>query len=272
MLPSRNSVQQITEAPRIQWANGKNEIRSKPGEGRFVTGIPGWHSEAGKDAEFDAWCESIGLLMCQIRHPRQGAPAQIATHWWLGEQIQFYPLTSGPVAPNVAQSLARQNHTRTAEAGIGVRWGRGENERSKMAVRGYLCVGIEVYFGLVQISVKSRMTDELLSALIDHVRVCEVADQIIDRAKHPGKVQLYELALPLGPGKEEQWGRGETTTVTPLASQHAETIDLKALRPLWRPEYVIDWVARDWPEVQTWAREFSFAEQAEQPATYEDAL
>ena len=42
-----------------------------------------------------------------------------------------------------------------------------------------------------------------------------VADAIIARV---GKD--IELALPLGPGPEQEWGKGDTATVTPLISGH----------------------------------------------------
>lgn len=268
--PTRNKVAlQTDDAVRIQWANGKNEIRL-PGQNRFVGGTPCWYSEIGKDVDFDAACEAAGTPTLEIRHPRQGGPAQVVRHWAMGEEIRFFPVTSGPVAATVAASLSQRNHAATVEAGIGIRWGRGEGERSKLAVRGYLCLGATVYPHLVQIGTKSRMTDELLAALVDHTRVCEVADSLIDRGKHPDVVQLYELALPLGAGKEEAWGKGETTTVYPIASLHPPAPDLPYLRSLWRSEALVAAAIEDWPGVQAWASEFSFAQQ--EVAQYEDGL
>lgn len=267
MIP-RNQVRTIQEAITLQWANGKNEARLTPGSGRFVSHV-GWFSEVGRDAEFDAWAEARGVTALEIRHPRAGGPAQIVRHWNLGEQIRLFPLTSGPVAPTVTTSLAARSHAATVEAGIGVRWARDPGARSKLGVRGYLQVGAEVFPRLVQISVRSRMTDELLAALIDHVRVCEVADTLIDRAKHPDAVGLWELALPIGAGGETAWGKGETTTVTPLASRHPSSVSLDDLRGLWRPEALAAWALADWPEVQAWAHEFSFAAEPEPVASYE---
>lgn len=268
MSIGRNQVRQITEAPTIQWANGKSEIRSTPGLGRFAGGIATWHTEVGRDGEFDAWLSAAGVTQIEIRHPRPGGQAEIKRHWDLGETLRLFPLTSGPVAPTVAQSLAPRAHAATVEAGIGIRWGRAAGERSKLAIRGYLQRGSQVWGRLVQISVRSRMTDELLAALIDHTRVCELADTLIDRAKHPAIVQCFELALLLGPGREEQWGKGETTTVVPLASAHPAAPDLAYLRSIWRPEAVAERVLRDWGDVQAWAQEFSFAPEpeAERPA------
>jgi hypothetical protein len=266
MTIGRNRVRLVQDAMTVQWANGKNEGRLTPGQGRFVSHV-GFYAEVGKDHEFDTALEEAGISQMEIRHPRPGGPAQVVRHWNLGEQIRLFPITSGPVAPTVAASLSQRNIAATVEAGIGIRWGRGEGERSKLALRGYLQIGGRdggagrIYPRAVQISVRSRMTDELLAALIDHVRVCEVADSLIDRAKHPDVVQLYEMALPLGPGKEEQWGKGETTTVFPLASLHPDSVDLPYLRGLWRPDQVVEMALRDWPDVQAWAQEFSFAAQ-----------
>jgi hypothetical protein len=274
MTIGRNQVRQIQDAMPIQWANGKHEGRLTPGQGRFVSHV-GWYAEVGKDHEFDAAMEAAGVPQMEIRHPRQGSPAQIVTHWNLGETIRLYPVTSGPVAPSVAASLAPRSVAATVEAGIGIRWSREPGARSKLGIRGYLQIGSTVYPRLVQISVRSRMTDELLDALVDHVRVCELADSLVDRAKHPDVVQLYELALTLGAGAEEQWGKGETTTVFPLASMHPQQPDLPYLRSIWRPEGLRAWVERDWPDVQAWAQEFSFAtEYSEVPAhaSYEGGM
>jgi hypothetical protein len=262
MTIGRNRVRMVQDAMTVQWANGKNEGRLTPGQGRFVSHV-GFYAEVGKDHEFDAAMEAAGISQMEIRHPRQGGPAQVVKHWNLGEQIRLFPITSGPVAPTVAGSLSQRNIAATVEAGIGIRWGRAEGERSKLGIRGYLQVGGTLYPRPVQISVRSRMTDELLEALIDHVRVCEQADNLVDRAKHPDVVQLYEMALPLGAGKEEQWGKGETTTVFPLASLHPRDVDQAYLRSLWRPEAVVEMALRDWPDVQAWAQEFSFATPAQ---------
>lgn len=268
-LPRRNTVRTIAEAPVIQWANGRHEGRPI-GAGRFASFV-GWFTEQGKDHDLDAWCHELNVAQVEIRHPRSGGTPAIVKHWSLGEALRVFPVTSGPVAPTVASSLAQRNVGSTVEAGIGIRWGRGEGERSKLAVRGYLQVDGALTPGLVQVSVRSRMTDELLAALVDHVRVCELADSLIDRAKHPDVVQCYELALPLGAGKEEAWGRGETTTVYPLKSQHPEAPALPYLRTLWRPEDVVARALADWAGVQAWAQEFSFAAAGE-IAQYEDAL
>lgn len=264
MSIGRNTVRQIQDAPSIQWANGRNEARVTPGAGRFVSHV-GWYSEVGRDADFDAWLQGLQTPQLEMRHPRQGGPAAIVRHWNLGERIRLYPVTSGPVAPTVAASLSARCIAPTIEAGIGIRWGRGEGERSQLACRGYLEVAGQRFPRLVQIGVRSRMTDKLLAALIDHVRVCEAADGLVDRSRHPDVVQCHELALPLGGGHEEAWGKGETTTVTPIASLHPAAPDLAYLRSCWRPQGVAEQALADWADVQAWAHDF-FSHAPEGPA------
>lgn len=267
----RNKVVDAQDVPTLQWANGRNEARKMLGVGRFASHV-GWYTECDKDEAFDDWLKGAGLHPFEMRHPRESGPPAIVRHWDLGDSLLFFPLTSGPVAPTVAGSLKASQAT--AEAGIALRWTRGDGERSKMAIRGYLAIPVYgTYPGLLQISVKSRMTDELMTALVDHVRVCEVADSLVDRAKHPDVVGLWELALPLGPGDEQSWGRGETTMVTPIRSGHPDAPDLSYLRGFWRDAAVVAGMQRDWPGVQMWAREYATAGGAVPAASYEgDAL
>lgn len=195
----RNRVQAITEAITLQYANGKSLARPVGGK-RFSPYI-GFHIEAGRDDELDARFRTARIEQIEIKHQRQGG-AEIVRHWALGETIRFYVVTSGPVAQTVAGSLGR-TATATAAAGIGLRW--GSNDRSRMAVRGYLDLLVRMdLLRLVQLSVRSRMTDVLLSSLLDHGRVCEAADALIDRIRHPEIVAFHELALSLGPGDEEE--------------------------------------------------------------------
>lgn len=127
-----------------------------------------------------------------------------------------------------------------------------------MAVRGYLDLLVRVEMArLVQLSVRSRMSDVLLSVLLDHGRVCEAADHLIDRSSHPDLVTFHELALPLGPGEEEEWGKGETTTVVPFKSLHPAQIDRDYIQRIWRPESVHQAALRDWAGIQAWASEYA---------------
>ncbi|WP_322496862.1 hypothetical protein [Chloroflexus sp.] len=248
----RNRVQAITEAITLQYANGKSLARPVGGK-RFSPYI-GFHIEAGRDDELDARFRAARIEQIEIKHQRQGG-AEIVRHWALGETIRFYVVTSGPVAQTVAGSLSR-NATATAAAGIGLRW--SSNDRSRMAVRGYLDLLVRMdLLRLVQLSVRSRMTDVLLSSLLDHGRVCEAADALIDRTRHSEIVAFHELALSLGPGDEEEWGKGETTTVVPFKSRHPVQIDRDYIERIWRPDAVHQAALHDWPGIQAWASEYA---------------
>lgn len=274
----RNKVRAVADAVTLQYANGKSQARRPVGVGRFAAYV-GFHIEAGRDGELDDAMRAAQVPMCEIKHQRPGG-AEIVKHWDLGETVKLYPVTSGPVAPTVAGSLAGGNARDTAEAGIGLRWGNGE--RSKLAVRGYLHPLVQVGFlRLVQFSVRSRMTDELLKALVDHGRVCEAADSIIDRTRHPELVTLHEIALTLSPGEETEWGKGDTATVVPFVSLHPGELDAEYLRGVWRPDSVHAAALREWEGIQHWAREYAAAsedpgarpsEEATYQPAYEDAL
>ncbi len=250
----RNKVQAVQDAVTLQYANGKSTARKSIGTGRFLPYV-GFHIEAGRDADLDEALRAAKVGQCEIKHQRQGG-AEIVRHWDFGETVKLYPVTSGPVAATVAGSLSARNASATIEAGLGMRWGQGE--RSKMAVRGYIDpLASTGYLRLVQLSVRSRMTDVLLAALLDHARICEAADQLVDRAKHPDLVTFHEMALPLGPGSEQEWGKGDTATVVPFISVHPETIDAEYLRSVWRPETLHAAALRDWASIQSWAQEFA---------------
>lgn len=250
----RNRIQRTQDVATLQYANGKSLARASLSMGRFAPYI-GFHVEAGKDADLDEAMRAAKVGQIEIKHQRQGG-AEVVRHWGLGEHIRFYPVTSGPVAATVAGSLSGRNRQRTIEAGIGARWGQGE--RSRLAVRGYLDVLVRVgYVRLVQLSVRSRMTDVLLAALVDHGRVCEAADSLVDRSRHPEVVTYHEVALPLGPGEEEEWGKGETASVTPFRSLHPLAIDAEYLRGVWRPDAVHAAALRDWESIQLWAQEYA---------------
>jgi hypothetical protein len=256
----RNKVQAMAEAATLQYANGKSVARQTLGSGRFVP-LVGFHIEASKDAELDEAMKAAKVAQIEIKHQRQGG-AEIVRHWFLGESVRLYPITSGPIAPTVAGSLSGRSARLTSEAGIGMRW--GTNERSKMAIRGYLDVLVRVgNVRLVQLSVRSRMTDVLLSALLDHGRVCEAADSLVDRSRHAEVVTYHEIAMPLGPAEEQEWGKGDTATVVPFKSMHPADIDAEYLRGVWRPDNVHAAAYRDWESIQLWANEY--ATQAEEP-------
>ena len=227
MLPKRNKLITVSDALPLQWANGKAEIRRTPGQGRFVTGEVGWYAEAGKSAEFDGWATKHGLPTMEIRHPRPTGPAEVVTHWNLGERVGFIPISSGPVAESVPASLKGQAIRQTAQAGLGLRWPEGE--KSKLAVRGYLVLDVgqrrQVFAHAMQLTARSTMTDVLMTALVAHTHVCQRADIFWKRTEDT--VGCFELLLPLGVGPEVERGKGEKTTITLFACLHpaAETVD-----------------------------------------------
>lgn len=263
----RNKVRQTQDAVTLQYANGKSMARQVGSSARFAPYV-GFHIEVGRDAEIDTALAAAKVTQVEIKHQRPGG-AEIIKHWGLGEVVRLYPVTSGPVAPTVAASLAGKNAELTADAGLGLRW--GENERSKLALRGYLDALVRAgCMRLVQLSVRSRMTDELLKALVDHMRVCEAADNLVDRARHPEVVCFHEIALPLGPGEEALWGKSDTTSVIPFKSVHPEVVDAEYLRGVWRPDTVQASALRDWESIQLWAHEY--ATQAEEQARAPEAV
>jgi hypothetical protein len=247
----RNKIQAVQDAATLQYANGKSVARATLGSGRF-TPLVGFHIEVGKDEATDELLGAAKIAQIEIKHQRSGG-AEIVRHWFLGESVRLFPITSGPVAPTVAGSLSGRTAQLTREAGIGMRW--GSSERSKMAIRGYL--DIDGDKPLVQLSVRSRMTDVLLGALVDHGRVLEAADGLIDRAKHPAIVTYHEIALPLGPAEEQEWGKGDTATVVPFKSLHPAALDAEYLRGVWRPDGVHSAAEQAWAATQLWAAEYA---------------
>jgi hypothetical protein len=241
---TRNTPQTVQDCPILQYSSGHTEARFE-GLSRFQ-GFVGFHMEANKDSALDAALKAAGVLQITIRHPRSGAPPAIVPHWSFGESIRIYPITAGPPATTIGGCL-RTNAT--AEAGIGLSWPAGE--RSKLAVRGLIMVGDAPV--LVQLSVKSTMTDHLLAALLDHYRVCEAADKLIKRAQHPEMVAFHELALPLIAGAEIPAGRGETAQIAPLRSDHPSAIEKAYISSCWRKNIVHDAALAAWPGIVAWA-------------------
>jgi hypothetical protein len=250
MIP-RNTPPAIQDAPILQYASGHTEARPV-GIGRF-SGFVGFHVERGKDLAFDWACEQAGVAEVDIRHPRSGGQPEIKRHWSFGESVRFHPITAGPPHRTIAACL---RSPATAQAGLGLAWPQGE--KSRFAVRGVIVVGGELL--VVQLSVRSTMTECLLAALLDHMRVCTVADDMIDRSKHPEVVTLHELALPLVAGQETSVGRGETSQVAPLRSGHPETIDREYIKSCWRKEALHLVALSAWPSILAWAAGYATGE------------
>lgn len=249
MIP-RNTPQTIQDCPILQWASGHTQARMLA-QSRFAPFV-GFHIERGRDSALDGLLEAAGTAKIDIRHPRPGG-SEIKPHWSLGESLRFYPITAGPPATTISGCLRL---AATAEAGIGLAWPAGE--KSRMAVRGFILVGTVPI--LLQLAVRSTMTSYLLAALLDHVRVCEAADDMIDRGKHPEPVTLHELALPLVAGPEVAAGRGETAQITPLASDHPEEVTRAYVTSCWRKAAIHEAACAAWPGVVAWAAGYSSGE------------
>jgi hypothetical protein len=249
MIP-RNTPQTIADCPILQWASGHTQARLAA-HSRFQAHV-GFHIERERDSALDALLEAAGTAKIDIRHPRPGA-FEIKPHWSFGESIRFYPVTAGPPATTISACL---RSAATGEAGIGLAWPTGE--KSRMAVRGLVLVGTVPI--LVQLSARSTMTGYLLAALLDHVRVCQAADDMIDRAKHPELVALHELALPLVAGAEVAAGRGETSQITPLASDHPEEITRPYVLSCWRAKAIHEAACVAWPGIVAWAAGYASGE------------
>jgi len=244
MTIARNTPQTIQDCPILQYASGHTEALL-PGLSRFQ-GFVGFHTEAGKDAALDAALKAAGVQQITIRHPRAGAAPAIVPHWSFGEAIRFYPITGGPPATTISACL---RSGATAEAGIGLSWPAGE--KSRLAVRGLIMVGDAPV--LVQLSVRSTMTDHLLAALLDHYRVCAAADALIKREQHPEIVAFHELALPLSAGAEIPAGRGETAQIAPLRSDHPADVSKAYISSCWRKNAVQDAALAAWPGIVAWS-------------------
>lgn len=241
----RNTINTIPDALTVQWANGKTHGK-RPDERRF-TSFVGFHIEQGRDPEVDQLLASVGTSAVLLKHQRPAGSAEVL-HWDLGEHVIIYPVTSGPVAPTVAAASQRYVQD-TAEAGIGLRWPKGEGERSRLAVRGFLKLLTDAgCHRLVQLGVRSRMTDERYAALLDHIRVLEAADAI---AGHDVLHTGHHIGWPLTGGVEKAFGKGDTSDVIPIRSGHREEVDAEYIKSL-RSTPAIDQAALDvcqglWP-------------------------
>lgn len=258
-MEHRNAIPvDVQGLPVIQWANSKT---SKINE---ATGVPetltGFHSEYGRDDVFDAACEALGVQKIFVLHRGK---SETTPHWFLGANIQVFPLTAGPTATSFSGLLKAREAT--AAAGIGAAWPNGE--KSRMAVRGYIAFtggdGKRVLITddtgapmLLQVGVRSLMCEEFLAALVAHMYACQAADGLRKDGK---QTPLYQVALPLGPGKMREFGRTEKSPVVPVASKHPAEFSADYLRgmfadPAWR---LSDAARSDWPSTTEWAQSFA---------------
>jgi hypothetical protein len=99
------------------------------------------------------------------------------------------------------------------------------------------------------------MSDHLLAALVDHVRVCHAAAMELGTP-----VFAAELHLPLGPGGEVTAGKkGQQMTLVPFVSQHPKTITRQYVEQTYHPGGVAKVVGQVWESVVSWATEYTMA-------------
>jgi hypothetical protein len=259
-LPQMNPVLG-TDVPLLQWSSGKTQMRTTPGKGYFA-GTVGFHSEAGRYDDFDEACAAAGIRQVEIR--RQSGETQ--TYWNFDETLAVCPITTGPVITSVFRLGDKDNALRTAQAGLGMRWTRDQQDRprSRVAVRCFLpALTAHDYWGLVQFVASSTMSDRLLAALADHVRVCHAA------AKELGKpVFAAELHLPLGPGSEVTVGKTQQMTLVPVVSQHPKTVTRSYVDEMYHPDGVAAAVEQVWESIVSWATEYTMALPTVEPAAH----
>lgn len=244
MIP-RNTPQAIADVPILQWANAHTVARPL-GTGRF-SGFVGFHSEIGKDADFDRLCHAAGVARVEIRHQRDSGQPQIVPHWSFGEALTVYPVTAGPPATTISACL--QQAEATAAAGIGLAWPSGA--RSRMAVRVLVVIGEAL--AQLQLSTRSTMTERLLGALLEHFTACAAADDLVDRSKHPEPIMFHDLGLPLTAGAEVSVGSGETATYTPFVAGHPRRLDRAYIASCWRKNAIHEAAIAAWPGIVAWA-------------------
>lgn len=259
----RNRIKMIASVPVLQWANGRTVVQSHDHAGTFESFV-GWHIEVGQHAIVDEVAQRAAIPIVHIRHQRQGGEgAAVVRHWSLGPHIRLFPLTRGPVVDRMAAAAREDARADIADSGMVMRWDSQSDDltdRSYLAVRGYVQFQAPdqtwvIIPTLVQVTVRSRMTDAFLAALVDHLRVCEQADAFLKPDRRTEPIAMYEIALPLEPGEEEVWGKRQTAPVIPMRSARPQTITRAYLQAMWRPKYVAEAALRDWDAVRAWAAE-----------------
>ena len=238
--------------------SGGNMLARESGSRKPSSGFFGFWANYGTDEMFDKACQGFGELI-DVSH----MGGVIEKHWGFPFPLTVYPLILGVPAIKTRECLNRAE--RAASWGVKVRWIESDDGVGK----GKSYVGIHIYVkefldrgysSPLVLSVKSRMTDHLLSALGLHLDVAKVADTILDRTKHPQKIGLWELGMPLLCGEQQLFGKDQTTTVAPIVSGHP--LD----KTQWDKAYfheiylsgenrksILERIKEDWQSVQEWA-------------------
>jgi hypothetical protein len=242
-----------TDYPAIGWGNGLMRAR-KSEKARFSEYV-GFFVTAGEDHNLDKAMEEAGYSTIEAQHPRQGADPIVKRHWDLGENLDFLPVTMG--TPATATSALLRMKDKAAQAGVGIRWPQGE--RALVGIIGYIKPLAERgYMQPFKIGARSLMVDYVLKALADHTRVCQFADSIVDRSKHPDPVELYEIVWRLGPGEQTAFGKESTSLVVPIVSMHPAQPDAEYIKTHYLTSEEIKTKAEaDFPAIQQWANGFN---------------
>jgi hypothetical protein len=242
-----------TDYPAIGWGNGLMRAR-KSEKARFSEYV-GFFVTAGEDHNLDKAMEEAGYSTIEAQHPRQGADPIVKRHWDLGENLDFLPVTMG--TPATATSALLRMKDKAAQAGVGIRWPQGE--RALLGIIGYIKPLAERgYMQPFKIGARSLMVDYVLKALADHTRVCQFADSIVDRSKHPDPVELYEIVWRLGPGEQTAFGKESTSLVVPIVSMHPAQPDAAYIKANYLTSEEIKAKAEaDFPAIQQWANGFN---------------
>jgi hypothetical protein len=242
-----------TDYPAIGWGNGLMRAR-KSEKARFSEYV-GFFVTAGEDHNLDKAMEEAGYSTIEAQHPRQGADPIVKRHWDLGENLDFLPVTMG--TPATATSALLRMKDKAAQAGVGIRWPQGE--RALLGIIGYIKPLAERgYMQPFKIGARSLMVDYVLKALADHTRVCQFADSIVDRSKHPDPVELYEIVWRLGPGEQTAFGKESTSLVVPIVSMHPAQPDAEYIKTHYLTSEEIKTKAEnDFPAIQQWANGFN---------------
>jgi hypothetical protein len=242
-----------TDYPAIGWGNGLMRAR-KSEKARFSEYV-GFFVTAGEDHNLDKAMEEAGYSTIEAQHPRQGADPIVKRHWDLGESLDFLPVTMG--TPATATSALLRMKDKAAQAGVGIRWPQGE--RALLGIIGYIKPLAERgYMQPFKIGARSLMVDYVLKALADHTRVCQFADSIVDRSKHPDPVELYEIVWRLGPGEQTAFGKESTSLVVPIVSAHPAQPDAEYIKTHYLTSEEIKAKAEaDFPAIQQWANGFN---------------
>jgi hypothetical protein len=231
--------------PILQWHNGKTTARHA-GKPRFAEGFVGFTVEAGRWEAFDRTAVELAVPKVEIKHRRPGT-FEVKEHWSLGDEMSVYPLTAGPVRATMTIA-ARTPQDSARRAGIVARW---DGDKTRLAFWVLPVFGGLVHQAPLILTARSRMTDYLYGALLDHcTRVCDAVEAHLGQS---ASIMPWDIALPLIPDEQREFGKGEQTTVTPLASGHGPSISAEDVQALMLPDGWSDFAAGLAEEAQAWA-------------------